>query len=320
MGGMCREMRKLRRGLGFAIVAAAMTLLAAVPAGALAAGGESGGSSTPAGTATESPGSSAEPAAPAGSPPSSTGWVPEGTGTETSSEGAAEAQRGSSLGSGGAPKQGGSTSEGQGGASRGEQGGPSGGESSYTGSSDYYEPYEPKSSPPPAVEPPPNTPRAVVTHSVRSPAPTGRAAVGAATPLKLSASPQAANASSAPSAAVAPSTASGDRAASGSGAVPVWLVIVCGLALACVGSLGVHRWRRRRHEERLAALWERRKANWEAAISQVRLEPTSEASEQSGERLQRVGGGSASVPRPVQADGARSQSLARARGKPARVR
>ena len=227
-------MRKLRRRrcLELSVVAVAMALVAAPPAGALAAGEESGGGSTVGEASTESSSGSTEPVSPAApeetsstpAAPASTGWVPQGEGTEASSHDAASTRRGSSLGSGAGPKRAGSTSE----------------EPSYSGGSS--DSYEPESSTPSTFEEPVSKP--LVANPVGSvepqaaaevtPAKGGHAAVGVAVPVALSDSPQVADTSSAPPAASVVGTR--DRVASGSGSLPLPVLIVGLLILVYAGA------------------------------------------------------------------------------------
>lgn len=224
-------MRKLRRCrcLELSMVVAAMALVAVSPAGALAAGEESGGS-TVGETGTESSSGSTESAPPATSEeapstataPASTGWVPQGEGTEAFSHDAASTRRGSSLGSGAGPKRAGSTSE----------------EPSYSGGSSGYS--EPESSTPSTFEEPASKSRTVSPGgsvepqtAEATPGKGGRAAVGVATPVALSDSPRVADTSSAPPAAAMVSTRA--RVASGSGGLPLPILIVGGLILVYAG-------------------------------------------------------------------------------------
>jgi hypothetical protein len=285
--------------LGLSVVAAAMTLIAAAPAGALGAGEES------APTETAAP----EAAAPVVAPPASTGWIPQGGATETSSDGAAPTRHGSSLGSGGGPSHVPSTSE----------------EPSYTtGSSGQY---EPESSAPSTFEEPARTPQMGSGFgSVEPPATastTGKAvsvAVGAATPVALAAtpvspseSPQGGSIGSAPLAAAAPFTNPRDQVASNFDALPLLVGIVLGLILVYAG---VRRWRRRQ----LEALWRRQDAEWEAVVRRVELERAPGASKPSPERLRRVEVGSDFVLSEVPIGRAASQGPRRAKGKPAKAK
>lgn len=225
-------MRKLRRRRCFElfVVAGVMALVAAAPAGALAAGEDSSGS-TAGETGTESAGGSTVPvppptseeASPTASPPASTGWVPQEGGTETSSHEAAPTRHGSSLGIGASSKQAKPKSE----------------ESSYSGDSGGY--YESESSAPTTPEEPASKPRVVRPVDPVEP-PTvkvtpdkgGRAAVGAAVSVALPESPQAADPSSIPPpAALVASTR--DRTATGSGGLPLPVLIVSLLILVYAG-------------------------------------------------------------------------------------
>ena len=198
------------------MVAAAIALIVAPPAGALAAAGspgpphEWGGHETPGEAPAESPGGPTEPAAPPAegaapgtNPPASTGGVPQGAGTESSGNGAAPTRRGSSLGSGSGSNQAGSTSEQP---------------ASTTASSGSY---EPESSTLATVEEPASQPRAVSRVGSVEPRPaaatTGngaRAAVGAANPV-----------------AAAPVASTRDQVGSGSGVLSLPVLILCGLIL-----------------------------------------------------------------------------------------
>ncbi len=219
------------------MVAGVIALVAAAPAGALAAGEESSGS-TAGETGTESAGGSTEPAptatseeaSPAATAPASAGWVPQGAGTETSGHEAAPTRHGSSLGIGASSNQA---------KPKSEESSYSGGSShSYSGGSSGY--YESESSTPSIVEEPASKPQAVSpVDSVDSqtaettPDKGGRAAVGAAVSVALP-EPQAASPSSIPPpAALVASTR--DRAASGSGGLPLPVLIVSLLILVYAG-------------------------------------------------------------------------------------
>lgn len=221
------------------MVGAAMALIAAAPAGALAAGEESA-SSAPVGTVTESPGGSTEPAAPAPSPsgpaPASTGWVPGAASTETSSKGAESTQRGSSLGSGVGSSQAGSAGSTSkdpprtirsSGSYEPESSVPS--TSTFeapTSTSDAGSAPEVVSGAGAAVKPPPPEHHASKDLS---------AAVGDATLVALSKSPQGGDASPALPAAVAPLANRGDQTASGSGPLSLLALIVFGLIVLYAG-------------------------------------------------------------------------------------
>lgn len=270
-------MRKLHRGFESLIVVAAMALAAAVPAGALADG--------PSGeTVTESPGASTEPVTPA----PSTGWTPQGAGTETSGSGTAQVRHGSSLGSGGAPKQAAPSGEKQSGTTAEARGGPVAEPTAPTSvepeiaSSAYQEPSSPvpsaaaghASTPP--VEPATGSPEP--SHAADQAA-AGKAAVDAAARLTQAEAPPVAKGGSAPQAAAPPANPSGQEA-SGSGAL-LWIAIVCGLVLLYAGGRAALRWRRR---ARLQALWARRESEWDAAISEIRLERAPGVAKPSGQR------------------------------------
>jgi hypothetical protein len=224
-------MRKLRRRrfVELFVVAGAMALVAAAPAGALAAGEETSGS-TAGETGTESGGSTlpappptSEEASSTATAPASTGWVPQEASTETSSHEAAPTRHGSSLGIGASSKQAKPKSK----------------ESSYSGGSSGY--YESESSTPSTVEEPASEPRVVRPVAPVEPQPAeaapdkgGHAAVGAAVSVALPESPQAVDPSSIPPpAALVASTR--DRTASGSGGLPLPVLIVSLLILAYAG-------------------------------------------------------------------------------------
>jgi hypothetical protein len=225
--------------------AVALVLLAAMPAGARAAGEESaGGGSTPGEAVVESPGGSTE--------PPSTGWTGEGGSTGASSGGGA-ATPGTSLGSGGGQTPAGST----------------GGEhSGNTGSSGHSAPEPTYSAPEPTYsEPEPSSPPSSEEHA-STPAPSGyngpatagkgseppatdtrpvRIGIGAARAVAVSQTPQAPISSLTPESA-APIASSRDRVASGSGGLPVGVVILLALIIVCMGGLGVRHWDRRRKQ------------------------------------------------------------------------
>jgi hypothetical protein len=211
----------------------ALASIAAVPAGALAAGEESaGGGSTGGETGTESSTGSTESAPPASSegssppaaaPPSS-GWVPQGGDTEASKPGAS-ARRGSSLGSGANPKQAAPADE----------------QPSYSGDSGGgYS--EPESSTLPAHEESASRPRAVSQpDSVESRATAtashegDRADIGSATPVASPESPHVAGASAASPAEVVASNVR-QRSTPDSGDPPLPILIVGGLILLYTGA------------------------------------------------------------------------------------
>lgn len=232
--------KKLRRSRRFElfIAAAAATLIAAAPAGALAAGEESKDSSASAEATAESPGgqteSHSESASSTETAPASTGWVPQGDGTETSSDGTTGARRGSSLGSGG-----GSNAK-----STGEESPQSTGSSGYdeqpTGSSGYYEHSEP-STPPTTVEPA-STLQASSGGGSTEPsapkAPTRNRAdvdVGAALAVARSESLPVADTGDAPAAAIAPAATPRDQTAPGIGTLKLLVLIVGGFILLYAG-------------------------------------------------------------------------------------
>lgn len=267
-----------------------MALVAAPPAGALAASG----GSVPGETATESPGSTTEPA----SPPASTGWTPTGTATGASSDGATSIRRGSSLGSGGGSKQTGATGE--------EKVGASGGEPSNTAGSGGY--HEPESSTASTFEGPASAPQVRSTphtggasDSVARPATappsatsakTSKAAVGTATPVALPESPQGHTVSSTPGTETASLTDPRDQTTSGFGALPLLVVIVLGLILVfVVGRLGLHSWRRHDERQRLEVRSRREAqwAQWEATLRQIQLKQASETTNPSNEQGNELG-------------------------------
>jgi hypothetical protein len=205
------------RFFGLFAVAAAIALIAALPAGALAAEAGSEAPVEPA-PAPESP--------PPVTTPGSTGWVPQSPSTG-SSGGSATTQHGSSLGSGGS-----------------SQSASSGGDEPAS-SSEPSAPVEPETAPPPsppAVEPQTNEPR--VTTPVEpveppaaepkaAPAPKGIAGLGDAA---LVARPELGTIDPASVVAAAPVAASGDHGDSGSGVLPLPIIILCLLFLIYAGA------------------------------------------------------------------------------------
>jgi hypothetical protein len=272
-----------RRCLEFSMIAAALALVAGTPAGALAAGEESGGGSTGE-TVVESPGGSTQPAAPATPPaapaPPSTGWTSPGAGTGTSGGGSTPVRHGSSVGSGGAPEKAGST---------GEEPPQTSGSS---GSSSAPEPSTPSTFKESASTPRagsgarPVKPRVTAAASPTAHA-AGRAvnvAVGAATPLALPKPSPARQVTAGTPAAAATLTDPGSRAASGSFAVPLLALVLLGLILCFAG---VRLWRQR-ERRRLRARWQRQDAAWEEAIRQIEMEQSPGASGPNAEQLQRI--------------------------------
>jgi hypothetical protein len=273
MSENCRATGRLRRRIEFSMFVVALTLLAAVPS-ALAAGAESGTGSTTGEPVVESPGDSSEPAAPAApAAPPATGWAPAGAGTEASSGGAAEAERGSSLGSGGAPQPAPAASPTQVSAPSGGRGGSTPAEPTYTAPSSYS---EPEAAAAPSAAPSTSTPPADGgADPVKQAAPTRQAAHLDVGPAAVLARAEPRSDASAPaSETAAPLSDPRDQAASGSDALPLGILFVAGLVLTALGAVAVRRWRRHRRRGQLEALWDRRQADWDAAVSQIRLERT----------------------------------------------
>ncbi len=276
-------MRKLhhRRRLEFSAIVAALTLFAWVPAAF--AGEESGGGSTPGEPVVES---TPSPSSPPSTAPPSAGWTSQGSGAGAGGE-AAPIQRGSSVGSGGAPAKARSTSE----------------VPSYTPESSGT--YEPEPSAPSTFHEPASTPPAPSeAHSTEPPAPapnTSRVAhlaVGAATPLAFSKTPQNGDAGLGAELANATFTDRGSQGDSGSLVLPLLIVAVLGFAFAY---LAVYL-RRQRRRQRQAALWAERDATWEAVVRQIEMErlfgssessagpsrPSARTAKSSAERLQKL--------------------------------
>lgn len=282
-------MRKLHRGrcLELSVIGAALALIAALPAGALAATEESGGGSTPGEAVVESPGGSTEPAVPAASSPAATapaspGWTSEGASAGTPNAGTPPIRRGSSVGSGGAPEKARSTGTGP----SPTTGSTSEGPSYVTGSSGSY---EPSPSTPAGVEGPASAPLAESqirsVDSPATPAGTGRdveLAVGGAAALALSRSPRDDSSSGSHVAGVTLS-GPGDEEASGSYVLPLLVVVV----LALLGYAGLRLWHRHQ-KRRLEAIKRRRADTWEAVVRQIETRRAIGALEPSAERLQKI--------------------------------
>ncbi len=270
---------RLHRSIGLAIVVAAMTLVAASPAGAVTTGEESGGAPPPGETATESPSAPAEPAA---SSPGSTGWTPVGPGTGTSSDGTSSIRRGSSLGSG-AGSNGNDSGDSEQVTSTGE-------EPSYTAGSAGYDELE--SSAPPTFEDAASPRQAEsATRPVAPPAPIAKAAnvdVGTAAAVALPKAPQGGNERSAsPPPAAVPANSS-ERGGSDSNALLVLAAIVLALGLAYSGwRVGLDLWDRRTQRQHLEAR-RTREADWEAFLHRIERTQALGAPKPRGERLNRV--------------------------------
>jgi len=259
-----------RRGyLAISTIAAASALLVVAPAGASAAEEPADGS-TSGETVAEPSGDSTQPAAPAG-----TEWTPQGGEGGKSGGGSPPLEHGSSVGSGAVTGKAGSGSE------------------QPSNTPDSSGSYEPEPSTPSTVDEPASTPRAGSGGGGHSVQPTATAtpakasrpvdmAVGAATSLGRSASPQGDGIGSAPPAAVASFGDSGDRASTSSYALPLLVIVVLGLIL---GFAGV-RLRHHRRRRRLEALWREQDAAWEAALRRAEQGQASGASEPSAQRLQ----------------------------------
>lgn len=282
-------MRKLhrRRCRELWLIGAAVALIAAPPAGALAAGEESDPGSTPGEVVVESPDGSTESAvpptsSPAATAPASPGWTAEGAGTGTSSAEAPPVRHGSSVGSGGSPEKARSTSTGPSNTTGSTSEGPA-----VTGSNGYD---EPTPSTPASVEEPGSTLGAGSgTGSVEPPATvasTGRAAelaIGAASPLAFSRSPQGADIGSGSRVAAATFSGPDDQAASGSYVLPLLAIVV----LSLLGYAGVHL-RRRHWQRRLEAVKHQREATWTEVIRQIETRRALGTLERSAERLQKI--------------------------------
>jgi hypothetical protein len=158
---------------------------------------------------------------------------------------------------------------------------------------------------------------------VKPPATAGRdvtAAIGGATPLTLPEAPQGAKVSSVPLAAAALSLNPRIQGASSSDALPLLVILVFGLILACAGGrLAVLRWRRRQR-------WRLEAAEWQAAYRRIQPERAPAVSKPS-ESLRRIdlgsdfvirraesGGGGSQDPRPAK------QKTAKAKRKPAKAK
>ena len=249
-----------RRRIALAIVIAAMALVAALPAGALAAGEESGGAPTPAETPTESPSGTTEPAP---SSPGSTGWTPVGDGGGSSGDGATSVQHGSSLGSGGHTVQhAGSTGDETAAATEEEP--------SYVGSSagDYEGEASTRSTSEEAAS---GHREKSTTHPPAPPPPVHKAvdvALGAGIPVARPKAPQAGKVSPVSAVPAAPVAHSRDQATSASDALsPV--AILLGLCLLFAGwRVGLHLWRRRAQRRHLEVRWSR-EADWEAVLHRI---------------------------------------------------
>lgn len=247
-----------RRGyLAISTIAAASALLVGPSAGASAAD-EPGNGSTSGEAAAGPSGGSTQPAEPAGSE-----WTPQGGEGEASGGGSPPLEHGSSVGSGAVTGKTGSESE--------EPASPPPPPPPSSSGS-----YEAEPSIPATVDEPASTPQAESGSEPRPAQPQATAkpakpsvpadmAVGAATSLGPSASPQGDDVSSAPPIAPVPRTGSADGSSS-SIALPLLAIAVLGLIL---GFAGV-RLKRHRRRRGLEALWREQDAAWEAAL---RAEP-----------------------------------------------
>jgi hypothetical protein len=242
-----------RRGyLAISTIAAASALLVVAPAGASAAEEPAGGS-TSGETAAEPSGDSTQPAA-------ETEWTPQDVEGGTSGGGSPPLEHGSSVGSGAVREKAEPDSE----------------EPSHT--SEPSGSYEPAPSIPATVDEPASTPQAesgsgvhpVQPRETATPARVSRPvemAVGSATSLGHSASPQGDGVSSAPPAVPVSLADSGDSSSTTSYALPLLAIVVLGVVLG-FASVRLKRYRRRRQ---LEALWREQDAAWEAAV--LRFEP-----------------------------------------------
>ncbi|MGB7686213.1 MAG: hypothetical protein WBL45_10590 [Solirubrobacterales bacterium] len=279
-----------------------MALVAASPAGALAAEEESGGAPTPGETATESPSAPAEPAA---SSPGSTGWTPVGPGAGTPSNGASPIRRGSSLGSGA-----GSNSNNSGDSEPVKS---TGEEPSYTAGSAGYD--EPESSTPSTFEEAASAGQAESTaRPAAPPAPIAKAAnvdLSTATPLALPQSPQGGNEGSASPPPPAALTNSTEQGGSDPNALLLLAVVVLGLGLAYAGwRVGLDLWDRRTQRQHLEVR-RIREADWEAFLHRIERTQALDTPNPSGEQLHRAELGSESTPLKVGTNGSASQDPAR---------
>lgn len=275
-------MNKLSRRGCFALstIAAALVLLAGVPADALAAGEESSGGSTPGGVVVEPSGGSTQPAV-----PPSTEWSPQGSDGGASRGDAAPLQHGSSVGSGVVPGKAEPKSE----------------PPSYNPNPGVS--YEPEPSTPaqaPSSSPPPSTLEPVSTPQERSgsqpeqptaataPTTSRLADVGVADAVARSAPPQDGDVDSAPTAAAAAAlTDSGDRESGGGGSYILPLLVILAV-LGVILRYAYIRVMRERRRQQLEALWREQDEAWEAAIRRAELRQVPVASEPSAQPLQRV--------------------------------
>lgn len=286
-------MKKLLRRPSLSVLAAAVALVAAAPAGALAAE-----------TVSEAPGAPTEPVTPApeATPTPAPGWIPQGAGTDSSGDGAAPIRRGSSLGSA-------------------SPGGASGEEPSRSDSSaGYYEPESSTPTTPSSVEEATSaSEEASGVSAVQAPAKErpaaaakGDAAAVAAPPSRLDV-PRGNDGALASAPAAEAATDSLDQAGSSSGALPMLAAIVLGLVLIYAGAhLGLRLWRRRDEKRQLAGLRDV-EVEWEATLN--RIAPA--AAKPSKKQPRRVKLGSDSVPLPLPTNGATGQD--QASRKPARA-
>ena len=267
MSGNCQETRKPRCCLGLLALIAAMALSAAPSS--VAAAAESGTGSTAGETAAESPVDSPEPAPAAPAAPA-TGWAPAGAGPETSGGEASEAQRGSSLGSGGAPQPSAPANPQPSAAAPSRNPGASAGaEPASTDLSGYYE-----SEPAGAATDEGDvsaTPTGVSGDPVKAVAASPRPVhLGAAAALAHS-EPHPADSAAPPETAPSQPASHDDRTAPAE-TLPLAVLIVAALVLAVAGAVAARRWLRHRRRGQLEALWARRQSDWDAAVSQIRLE------------------------------------------------
>lgn len=279
-------MNKLfRRGcLALSMTAAALALLAGVPAGAFGAGEESVGGSATGGAVVEPSTDSTQPASPAGE------WSPQGSGGGASSDNAPPLQHGSSVGSGVVTRKGGSAgSSGEAPSVTPESG------ASYQPESQPEAPASatvaapastlPAESRPTAVQ---SSASAVETAPAARPSSAVEAAVGAALPRGHSALPRGGDVDSPPPVPVS-LTSTGDRASAddtsaGSYALLLLAIVVLGLILG----YAYVRLRRHRRRQQLRAYWREQDLAWETALRRAELRQVPGGAEPSAQPLQRI--------------------------------
>lgn len=243
---------------------AALTLVALTPAGALATGGEPGGTSSAAEAAAESPGATTE-------SPGSTGWTPVEGGSEGTGEGSPPVQQGSSLGSGGGSQPAGSGSSGQTHSEPAESTAPQPVApppevpSSTAGSGGRVEPESSTSapvSPPPARKPTPAAAPSPVKKIVK-------VDLGSATAVARPPAPRAVDASATSPSPVVPATGSPVSATSGSDVLPLLALIAAALVLVYTAVRLVLHVRRRRAERLWEQVCSEREADWEETLRRI---------------------------------------------------